>query len=250
MRRHTGLLALAALCAAGCGGTPEPGQTSPMSQPGPNAVAPVSPPDRLRVGSAAWTQPAPVGESAPAPVAAAAPADTAAAPAPAPAAPAPPDTAAAPAPAPAAPMPADTTAAPAPAPAAAEAPAQPAPAAAPSAPSLYDRLGGEAAVAIVVDTFTARVHGDTMLAPLFRGVDMDNFKRLMRELICQEAGGGCTYTGRSMAVAHQGLNVTDAQFETVLGYLAATLDRFSVPAQEKNELLMILAGMKGDIVGH
>jgi hemoglobin len=105
-------------------------------------------------------------------------------------------------------------------------------------------------VAIVVDTFTARVHGDTTLAPLFRGVDMDNFKRLMRELVCQETGGGCTYTGRSMAVAHQGLNVTDAQFEIVLGYLAATLDQFHVPAQEKNELLTALAGMKGDIVGH
>ncbi|MFI5207991.1 MAG: group 1 truncated hemoglobin [Gemmatimonadales bacterium] len=133
----------------------------------------------------------------------------------------------------------------------AEAPAaQPAPAAAPAAPTLYDRLGGAAAVAIVVDTFTARVHGDTTLAPLFRGVDMDNFKRLMRELICQGTGGGCSYTGRSMAAAHQGLNITEDQFNVVVGYLSATLDQFSVPAQEKNELLTILGGMKGDIVGH
>ncbi|MFI5213462.1 MAG: group 1 truncated hemoglobin, partial [Gemmatimonadales bacterium] len=122
--------------------------------------------------------------------------------------------------------------------------------AAPAAPTLYDRLGGAAAVAIVVDTFTARVHGDTTLAPLFRGVDMDNFKRLMRELICQGTGGGCSYTGRSMAAAHQGLNITEDQFNVVVGYLSATLDQFSVPAQEKNELLTILGGMKGDIVGH
>jgi hemoglobin len=193
-----------------------------MSRPGPNAVAPVSPADRLRTGST----PAPA--QAPAPdAAAAAPAAT---------------------PSPSA---SDQAATATPAPAAAvEVPAQPAPVAAPAAPSLYDRLGGASAVAIVVDTFTARVHGDTTLAPLFRGVDMDNFKRLMRELICQGTGGGCTYTGRTMLASHQGLNVTDAQFEIVVGYLAATLDQFSVPAQEKNELLMILAGMKGDIVGH
>jgi hemoglobin len=233
MTTRAGLLAIAALC-AGCGGTPEPQQTSPMTRPGPNAVAPVSPADRLRVGSATWTQPAPA--EAPVAAAPAAAADTST---PAPSAPSPSEPAA-PVAVPAAPA-ADVAAQPAPV---------AAPVAAPVTPSLYDRLGGAAAVAIVVDTFTARVHGDTMLAPLFRGVDMDNFKRLMRELICQETGGGCTYTGRSMAAAHQGLNVTDTQFEMVLGYLGATLDTFKVPAQEKNELLTALGGMKGDIVGH
>jgi hemoglobin len=223
MTRCAGLIALAALCAAGCGGTPEPQQTSPMSRPGPNAVAPVSPADRLRVGSATWSpQPAPEAATA---------------------------AAAAPAEAPAAAEPAPKVSEPAPAPAA-EAPAQPAPVAAPATPSLFDRLGGAAAVAIVVDTFTARVHGDPNLEPLFHGVDMDNFKRLMRELICEGTGGGCSYTGRSMLAAHQGLNVREDQFNVVVGYLSTTLDQFNVPAQEKNELLTILGGMKGDIVGH
>ncbi len=207
MMGRAGLVVVAALC-AGCGGMPEPQQTSPMTRPGANAVAPVSPADRLRVGPGSpWSPPA-------------APAEVVVAPTPVAAEPA------------------------------AEAPAQPAPAAAPAAPSLYDRLGGAAAVAIVVDTFTARVHSDSTLAPLFRGVDMDNFKRLMRELVCEGTGGGCTYSGRSMAAAHQGLNVTEDQFITVVGYLAATLDQFNVPAQERNELLTILGGMKGDIVGH
>ncbi len=226
MTGRAGLIVVAALCAAGCGGNPAPQEASPMTRPGPNAVAPVSPADRLKTGST----PAP-----------ARPAEAAPAPAAAPAAPA------AAAPAPSAPEPAAPAAAPAPA---AEAPAQPAPAAAPATPTLYDRLGGAAAVGTVVDTFTARVHGDTTLAPLFRGVDMDNFKRLMRELICQGTGGGCSYSGRSMAAAHQGLNVTEDQFNTVVGYLSETLDQFNVPAQEKNELLTILGGMKGDIVGH
>ncbi|MFI5280063.1 MAG: group 1 truncated hemoglobin [Gemmatimonadales bacterium] len=233
MTTRAGLLAIAALC-AGCGGTPEPQQTSPMTRPGPNAVAPVSPADRLRVGSATWSAPAP----AEAPAAAPAPAEAPAA--------SPKDTATPPPPTQAAPA-VEAPAQPVPA---AEAPAQSAPAAAPAQPSLYDRLGGAAAVAIVVDTFVTRVHNDSSVAPLFRGVDMDNFKRLMRELICQSAGGGCTYTGRSMLAAHQGLNVTDTQFDLVARYLAETLDQFNVPAAEKRELLGTLGAMRGDIVGH
>jgi hemoglobin len=125
-------------------------------------------------------------------------------------------------------------------------------AAAPQAaePPLYLRLGGQGAIAMVVDTFTARVHGDTALAPLFRGTDMDMFKRMMNELLCEATGGGCQYTGRSMRASHTGLNVTDAQFDTVVGYLSATLDQFNVPVREKNELLGLLAPMRGDIVGH
>ena len=151
---------------------------------------------------------------------------------------------AAPAPAPAPEQPAAVAAAP-------SAPfgAQAAPAAAPE-PSLFLRLGGAGPIAMVVDTFTARVHGDTALAPLFRGVDMDNFKRLMNELLCEATGGGCSYSGRPMRASHTGLNVTDAQFDTVVGYLSATLDQFNVPVREKNELLGLLAPMRSDIVGH
>jgi hemoglobin len=132
----------------------------------------------------------------------------------------------------------------------AELAAAPAPAPEPAEPPLYLRLGGQAAIAMVVDTFTARVHGDTALAPLFRGTDMDMFKRMMNELLCEATGGSCRYTGRSMRASHTGLNVTDAQFDTVVGYLSATLDQFNVPVREKNELLGLLAPMRGDIVGH
>ena len=130
------------------------------------------------------------------------------------------------------------------------APAAPAAAAAPSEPALYWRLGGQAAITMVVDTFTARVHGDTSLAPLFRGVDMNTFKRLLYELVCEAGGGPCHYSGRSMAAAHTGLAITNAQFDAVVGYMAATLDQFNVPAREKSELLGLLAPMRGDIVGH
>ncbi|MDP3773019.1 MAG: group 1 truncated hemoglobin [Gemmatimonadales bacterium] len=130
--------------------------------------------------------------------------------------------------------------------------ASPAPqpaAAAPAGPSLYERLGGVDAIRAVVDNFVGRVGADARINTFFRGVDLDNFKRLLTEQICQETGGPCRYTGRSMRETHTGMNLTDAHFNALVEDLVGALNQFNVPEREKNELLTALGGMKGDIVG-
>ena len=123
------------------------------------------------------------------------------------------------------------------------------PATRPAGASLYTRLGGVDAIRAVVDDFVGRVAADDRINGFFRGVDITNLKRLLTEQICQATGGPCTYTGRSMRETHTGMNLTDAHFTALVEDLTAALDRFNVPAAEKNELLTALAGMKGDIVG-
>ncbi len=119
----------------------------------------------------------------------------------------------------------------------------------PIGPSLYTRLGGVDAIRAVVDDFVDRVAADARINAFFRGVDIPNLKRLLTEQICQASGGPCSYSGRSMRVAHTGMGLTDAHFNALVQDLVAALDRFNVPAREKNELLGALGGMKGEIVG-
>ncbi|MEK6768230.1 MAG: group 1 truncated hemoglobin [Gemmatimonadota bacterium] len=126
---------------------------------------------------------------------------------------------------------------------------QPAAAASPAGPSLYQRLGGVDAIRAVVDNFVARVGADARINAFFRGVDLDNLKRLLTEQICEATGGPCRYTGRSMRETHTGMNLTDAHFSALVGDLVGALNQFNVPEREKNELLTALGGMKGDIVG-
>ena len=52
-----------------------------------------------------------------------------------------------------------------------------------------------------------------------------------------------------MKTAHAGMKITDADFNALVEDLVKSLDKFKVPAREKNELLAALGGMKGDIVG-
>ena len=122
-------------------------------------------------------------------------------------------------------------------------------AAAPAGSSLFDRLGGLDAIRAVVHDFANRVVGDPRIDTFFRGVDGNNLERLLVEQICEATGGPCRYSGRSMAVTHQGMNLTDAHFNALVEDLAAALDHANVPAREKTELLTALATMRGDIVG-
>ena len=126
-----------------------------------------------------------------------------------------------------------------------------APAAPPAAAgnSLFNRLGGLDAIRAVVKDFANRVVVDPRINTFFRGVDGDNLERLLVEQICEASGGPCRYSGRSMPVTHQGMNLTDAHFNALVEDLAASLDQFNVPAREKTELLTLLATMRGDIVG-
>lgn len=114
--------------------------------------------------------------------------------------------------------------------------------------SLYDRLGGQAAIVAVVDDFVANVAADKRVNRFFRKTNIANLKTRLVEQICQGSGGPCTYGGRTMKDTHKGMGVTDAQFNYVVEDLQKTLNKFNVPAQEQGELLAILGPMRSDIV--
>jgi hemoglobin len=54
--------------------------------------------------------------------------------------------------------------------------------------------------------------------------------------------------GRDMKTSHKGLGVTEADWNQAVVLLVQTLDKFKVPAAEKNEVLTAVSGLKKDIV--
>ena len=128
---------------------------------------------------------------------------------------------------------------------------QPAAAAAPA--TLHDRLGGTAAIATVVDAFVANVAADARINKRFARVAGDTaamrqFKQKLVDQVCAGAGGPCTYTGLDMKAAHQGMGLTNADFDALVEDLVKALDGAGVPQKEKDELLAILGPMRADMV--
>ena len=116
---------------------------------------------------------------------------------------------------------------------------------------LYHRLGSYDAIAAVVDDFVPRLVGDPQLGKFFDGHSTSSLKKIRQlvvDQLCEATGGPCVYTGRTTKVAHEGLGITDAQWQISVNHLVATLDKFKVPQKEKDELLAIASSLKPDIV--
>jgi hemoglobin len=119
------------------------------------------------------------------------------------------------------------------------------------ADSLYKRLGGYDALAAVTDDFLGRLIKDDKLGKFFNGVSLDSQKRirqLVLDQLCAATGGPCIYIGRSMRTVHEGLGITNADWELAVKHLVATLDKFKVGKAARDDLLKALTGLKKDIV--
>jgi hemoglobin len=114
--------------------------------------------------------------------------------------------------------------------------------------SLYERLGGLEAITAVVDSFVARCAEDERINRKFERTDIPRLKKMLVDQVCEATGGPCTYTGRDMRETHDGMGVTAGEFDALVEDLVATLNEFDVPQAEHEELLGLLAPMRGDIV--
>jgi hemoglobin len=71
---------------------------------------------------------------------------------------------------------------------------------------------------------------------------------LIVDELCAATGGPCVYIGRDMKTAHAGLGITGADWDASVKHLIATLDKFNVPAKEKDDVLGLVSTLKKDIV--
>jgi hemoglobin len=115
-------------------------------------------------------------------------------------------------------------------------------------PSLYERLGGLAAINTVVDGFVARCAGDDRINSKFQRSDIPRLKKMLVDQVCEATGGPCTYSGRDMKETHDGMGVTAGEFDALVEDLVSTLDEAGVPKADQDELLGLLAPMRADIV--
>jgi hemoglobin len=114
--------------------------------------------------------------------------------------------------------------------------------------SIYDEIGGHAAVAAAVDDFYVRVLADPVLAPYFVTTDMRRLKAHMRAFLASAIGGAEIYAGRDMRSAHAHLNVTHEAFDRVVDQLVATLDGLGVPERHVEAIGATLAPLRAQVV--
>jgi hemoglobin len=115
--------------------------------------------------------------------------------------------------------------------------------------TIYDAIGGPAAVGAAVTQFYRRVLADPGLAPYFAGTDLARLESHQRAFLAAALGGPQLYAGRSMSAAHAGMDIPDSAFDSVVGHLGATLADLGVPGETIAVIAGALAPLRADIVG-
>jgi len=121
-------------------------------------------------------------------------------------------------------------------------------------PSLYERLGGAYSIATVVDDFIERLlvnatlNANPAISEARTRVPKAGLKFYVTAMVCEVSGGPCKYTGRAMKESHQHLNLTQAEWDAMVGDFKATLSKFNVPHREQQELITIVGSTRNDIV--
>ncbi len=118
--------------------------------------------------------------------------------------------------------------------------------------SLYDRIGGDAAVNAAVDLFYRKVLSDERISHWFEGTDMEKQHAKQKAFLTLALGGPNSYTGKDMRDGHahlvaKGLN--DADFDAVMENLGATLTELGVPAELIAEAAAIAESTRNDVLG-
>lgn len=114
--------------------------------------------------------------------------------------------------------------------------------------TLYERIGGESGVAAITESLLIRSAEDPRIRDDFAEADIVNLYERLVEHLCALTGGPCTYGGRDMKAAHVGLGLTEADFNALVENLVDAMTERGVPIAAQNELLAILAPMRGDVI--
>jgi hemoglobin len=114
--------------------------------------------------------------------------------------------------------------------------------------SIYEAIGGRAALRAAVDVLYQRLLADPELAPFFPGGVGVRHRAFVVTALGEALGGPERYRGPFLPDAHRGLGITDAQFDRTAGHLSDTLDELAVPRALADQVIGIVAGLRPAIV--
>ncbi|MDQ0970214.1 hemoglobin [Neobacillus niacini] len=115
--------------------------------------------------------------------------------------------------------------------------------------NLYEKVGGEEAIAKVVDYFYSElVLKDDTVNQFFEETDMEKQRRHQSKFISFALGGPNQYTGQSMAKAHEGMNLQPEHFNAIVKHLHDALAHFGVNERDIDTALTKVASLRDDIL--
>lgn len=115
--------------------------------------------------------------------------------------------------------------------------------------SIYEKLGGDAAMDAAVDLFYRKVLTDDRICHFFDAVDMDAQRAKQKAFLTMAFGGPNNYSGKDIRTAHAKLvGLNESHFDAVMENLGATLKALNVPDDLIAEAASVALSVKDDVL--
>ena len=118
--------------------------------------------------------------------------------------------------------------------------------------SLYEQLGGEAAVDAAVDIFYRKVLNDDRISNFFESADMANQAVKLKAFLTMAFGGPNNYSGKDLRSGHAHLvkdGLNDSHFDAVAENLVNTLKELNVADDLIAQVGAIAGSTRNDVLG-
>ncbi len=114
--------------------------------------------------------------------------------------------------------------------------------------TLFEDLGGRDKISAFTTDLVGRMGKDPRIGHFFAETDMDRLHDRLTDIFCHLTGEERHYRGANIKHAHEGLGITEADFDALVEDLKKAMDDHEVPSGTQTRVLAVLAPMKRDIV--
>lgn len=115
--------------------------------------------------------------------------------------------------------------------------------------SLYQKLGGAAAIDAAVELFYKKVLADDRIKHFFADTNMDKQRRKQKEFLSAAFGGPIPWTGKDMRKAHANIaGLNESHFNAVAENLQKTLQELNIKKELIDQVMTIAASTKNDVL--
>ncbi len=115
--------------------------------------------------------------------------------------------------------------------------------------SLYQKLGGKAAIDAAVESFYKKVLTDDRIKHFFDDVNMDKQRRKQKEFLSAAFGAPTPYAGKDLRKAHANLpGLNETHFNAVAENLQKTLEELKVSKELIDQVMTIAASTKDAVL--
>ena len=119
--------------------------------------------------------------------------------------------------------------------------------------TLYERLGGAHGIDELVDDIVAAHMENSIIGPRFQPYaekpeKLDELKAHLAKFLASGSGGPDEYEGRSMPDAHEGMNISTAEYIAAVDDIMEVLEDHEIDEDTQKDMLAIAYSLKDDIV--